>query len=154
MTKFDSLVQSILEAVDTTHQVGGEHWGEMKDDEGNSHYIYVKDVIDAANKTVKTEMAPTNRFEKPGVARPENAKEYAQKMKSGQWDWNKSGPIYGTLWQGKYGMFDGNHRLAAAQMAGLKEVPFKNIGNIADTAIANKKAGKPTNIGGVTVRTK
>lgn len=154
MSKFDALYNKLLEAVDTKHQVGGEHWGEMKDDEGNSHYIYVKDVIDAANKTVKTENAPTNKFEEPGVARPENVKKYAETMKSGQWDWNKSGPIYGTLWQGKYGMFDGNHRLAAARMAGLKTVPLKNVGNIIDTAIANKKQGKPTVIGGVTVRTK
>lgn len=152
--KFDNAIKQILEAVNTAHQVGGDHWGEMKDDEGNSHYVYVKDVIDAANKTVKTENVPTSKFEEPGVARPENAKKYAETMKSGQWDWNKSGPIYGTLWQGKYGMFDGNHRLAAAQMAGLKEVPFKNIDNIVNTAIANKRAGKPTVIGGVTVRTK
>ena len=154
MSKFDALYNKLLEAVDTKHQVGGEHWGEMKDDEGNSHYIYVKDVIDAANKTVKTENAPTNQFEEPGVARPENVKKYAETMKNGQWDWNKSGPIYGTLWQGKYGMFDGNHRLAAARMAGLKAVPLKNVGNIIDTAIANKKQGKPTVIGGITVRTK
>ena len=32
MSKFDSLVQSILEAVDTTHQVGGEHWGGLLKD--------------------------------------------------------------------------------------------------------------------------
>lgn len=152
--KFNILVEQILEAVDTEHKVGGDHWGEMKDDEGTSHYVYVKDVIDAANKTVKTETVPTSKFEEPGVARPENAKKYAETMKAGQWDWNKSGPIYGTYWQGKYGMFDGNHRLAAAKMAGLQQVPLKNVGNIIDTAIANKKTGKPTVIGGVTIRTK
>ena len=152
--KFDFLIKQILESIDTEHQVGGDHWGEMKDDDGNSNYVYVKDVIDAANKTVKTENVATSGFEKPGIAKPENVKKYAEDMKSNQWDWNKSGPIYGTIWQGKYGMFDGNHRLAAAQLAGLKQVPFKDVGNIIDTAIANKKTGNSTVIGGVKIRTK
>jgi hypothetical protein len=47
---FDNLVKRILESVDVSHQVGGEHWGEMKDSEGNSHYVYVKDVIKKAGK--------------------------------------------------------------------------------------------------------
>jgi len=152
--KFDNLIKALLESVDVSHQVGGEHWGEMKDSEGNSHYVYVKDVIDAANKTVKTEMVPTDKFDKPNTVKPENVKKYAELMKNNQWDWNKSGPIYGTLWQGRYGMFDGNHRLAAAQMAGLKQVPFKNIDNIINTAIKNKKAGKKTIIGSIEVKTK
>jgi len=154
MKTFDHLVKQILESIDTQHKVGGDHWGEMKDDEGNSNYVYVKDVIDAANKTVKTENVPTNKFEEPGIARPENVKKYAEDMRQGKWDWNKSGPIYGTLWQGKYGMFDGNHRLAAAKMAGLKEVPFKNVDNIINTAIKNFKAGKKTIIGGQEVKVK
>lgn len=152
--KFDLLIKQILENVNTEHQVGGDHWGEMKDDEGNSHYVYVKDIIDAANKTVKTENVPTDKFEKPGIAKPENVKKYAEDMNSNKWDWEKSGPIYGTLWQGKYGMFDGNHRLAAAKEAKLTSVPFKNVGDIIDTAIANKKSGKPTVIGGIKIRTK
>ena len=152
--KFDRLIEQILSEMDTGHKVGGEHWGEMKDDQGNSHYVYVKDVIDAANKTEKTINAPVNQFEEPGIAKPENVKKYAEVMKNNKWDWNQSGPIYGTIWQGKYGMFDGNHRLAAAKMAGLKEVPFKNVGAIIDTAIENKKQNKKTVIGGVEVRTK
>jgi hypothetical protein len=152
--KFDKLIRSILENIDTEHQVGGEHWGEMKDDDGESHYVYVKDIIDAANKTVKTENVNTSEFENPGIAKPENVKKYAEDMKSNRWDWNKSGPIYGTIWQGKYGMFDGNHRLAAAQLAGLKQVPFKNVGDIIDTAIADKKTRKSTVIGGINIRTK
>jgi len=152
--KFDKLVRLFLEGTDTEHKVGGDHWGEMKDDNGISHYVYVKDVIDAANKTVKTENVPTDKFEKPGIAKPENVKKYAEGMKTKIWDWNKSGPIYGTLWQGRYGMFDGNHRLAAAKAANLNSVPFKNVGSIIDTAIANKKSGKPTIIGGVKIRTK
>jgi len=149
-----SIYKPILEAVDTTHQVGGDHWGELKDDEGKSHYVYVKDVINAANKTIKTEMVPVSMFEEPGVAKPENAREYAEKMKKGEWDWEKSGPIYGTLWQGKYGMFDGNHRLAAAKLAKLDKVPVKDISSIIDKAIEDKKNNKPTLVGGVQIRTK
>ena len=152
--KFDLLVKIILEETDTTHVVGGEHWGEMKDNQGNSNYVYVKDVIDAANKTVKTQMISTDKFEKPGVAKPKNVKKYAKDMKNGNWDWDKSGPIYGTLWEGKYGMFDGNHRLAAAKLAGLKTVPFKNVGDIIDKAISSVKSKKPAVFGGVTVRAK
>jgi len=152
--KFNNLVKKILESVDVSHQVGGDHWGELKDHKGNSHYIYVKDVIDAADKTVKTEMIPTDKFDKPNTVKPENVKKYAELMKNNQWDWSKSGPIYGTLWQDKYGMFDGNHRLAAARMAGLGKVPFKNIDNIINTAIKNKKINKKTIIGGIEIKTK
>ena len=79
--KFDRLIEQILEGQDTEHKVGGEHWGEIKDDAGTSHYIYVKDVIDAANKTVRTENVPTDKFEKPGIAKPENVKKYAGKIR-------------------------------------------------------------------------
>jgi hypothetical protein len=151
--KFDQLVKSLLENVDT-HQVGGNHYGEIKDDGGNSYYVHVKDVINAANKTVKTEDILTKKFEKPGIAKPENVKKYAEDMKNDKWNWKKSGPIYGTIWKGKYGMFDGNHRLAAAREAGLETVPFKNVGDIIDTAVANQKNKKPTIVGGVTIRTK
>ena len=128
--------------------------GEFKDDDGNSNYVYVKDIIDAANKTVDTIKVPVSKFNKPGVAKEKNAKEYAEIMKRGEWDWDGGNPIYATLWEGKYGAFDGNHRLAAAIMAGVKEVPVKDVTKIIDTATANQKQGKETVIGGIKIRTK
>jgi len=152
--KFDTLVKNLIESVDTEHKVGGEHWAKMGDDEGNTNYVYVKDILDAADKTIKTKIVKTDKFNKPGIAKPKNVKKYADDMKNGNWDWEKSGPIYGDLWEGKYGAFDGNHRLAAAIEAGLEEVPFKNVGDIISKAISNKKRNKETIIGGVKIRVK
>jgi len=140
--------------INTNHKVGGKHWGGIGDDKGNTNYVYVKNVTDAADKTIKTEMIDTRKFNKPGIAKPKNVKKYAKDMIEGKWDWEKSGPIYGDYWKGKYGAFDGNHRLAAAIKAGLKKIPFKNVGDIISKAIKNKKAGKDTEIEGIKIGVK
>ena len=142
-------------------QVGGDHWGLVGD-----YNIYVKDVINAADKTVKAVNEPINKFQDPRVDRegnpkklrtPENAEKYKNTMLAGQWKWT---PVYCQFWEGKYDAYDGNHRIAAAIMANelkpdtVTHIPVREVGKIIDLAIQNFNQGKETEVGGIKIRIK
>ncbi len=56
----------------------------------------------------------------------DNVLQYVDDMKSGNWDWDLSGPIRVMERDGQWVSYD-NRRLMAAQQAGLSEVPFQVI---------------------------
>ena len=135
------------------NQVGGDHWGLV-----GEYNIYVKDVVNAADKTVKAVNEPIDKFIEPDNLRtPENAEKYAQTMLSGQWKWT---PVYCSLWEGKYYPYDGNHRVAAAFMANKQKpntvthIPVRDVQGIIDQSINNFEKGKETVIGGVKIQIK
>jgi len=145
--------QRILES-----DVGGNHWGPVTDDSGKTFHIYVKDVCNAADKTVKAVNEPIEKFETPTNLRDfKNVKKYKQLILNGQWKWT---PVYCQLYQGTYTAYDGNHRIAAALEANkvkpgiVKMIPVRDVAGIIDQTIANFKRGKKTVIGGVEIQIK
>lgn len=135
------------------NQVGGDHWGLVGD-----YNIYVKDVINAADKTVKAVSEPIEKFNRPTNLRtPENAENYAKKMLAGEWKWT---PVYCQHWNGMYDSYDGNHRVAAAFMANeqkpntVTHIPVIDVDGIINQTINNFKQGKETVVGGVKIRIK
>lgn len=52
--------------------------------------------------------------------------EYADDMLNGRWDWSRSGPLRVTEVNGRFVSYD-NRRLAAARLAGLREVPIQRV---------------------------
>jgi hypothetical protein len=117
--------------------------------------IYVKSVVDAADKTVKAVNEPIEKFNRPTNLRtPKNAENYKKQMLAGQWKWT---PVYCQFWENMYDAYDGNHRVAAAFMANdekpgtVTHIPVRDVSNIIDTAIKNFDAGRETTIGGVKI---
>jgi len=56
----------------------------------------------------------------------ENVVKYTEDMKSGNWDWSKSGPLKVMERDGQWVSYD-NRRLMAAQNAGLDSVPVQVV---------------------------
>jgi len=156
--KFDNLVQSLLENTDSSNQVGGNHWGPIQGSDGKTYNLYVKDVCNAADKTVKAINEPVEKFVPPtNLRQPENVEKYKQSILKGEWKWT---PVYCQLYQNKYYAYDGNHRIAAALEANkikpgiVKIIPVRDVANIIDQTIVNFKNNKKTIIGGVEVKIK
>ena len=96
-------------------------------------YIELSLVIKALEKAeerVEVEIVNIENFTSPVISRPNDIEAYCTIMKEGLWEWT---PLVATVWdwendKGKlYTLFDGNHRLAAAIKAEVKEIPIKNF---------------------------
>jgi len=111
----------------------GEHWIKIRDTE-----IWVKDIIDAITNestvTVSPHIFKRKVLDKQGVI----AK--AALMREGKWEWRK--PILSKqMHSGRPQIaIDGNHRIAAAILAGIDQVPVIWVDHIINEILADKRS--------------
>ena len=111
----------------------GEHWIKIRDTE-----IWVKDIIDAiTNETIVTvspHVFKRKVLDKQGVI----AK--AALMLEGKWEWRK--PIISKrIYPGQPLIaIDGNHRVAAAILAGIDQVPVIWVDHIINEVLEDKRS--------------
>jgi len=112
----------------------GEHWIKIRDTE-----IWVKDIIDAITNEPIVKVPP-HMFKKKKVHDESGVVKKAMLMKEGKWEWHK--PILSKrIYPGKPLIaIDGNHRIAAATLAGLKQVPVIWVDNILSEVLQNKRS--------------
>ena len=111
----------------------GEHWIKIRDTE-----IWVKDIIDAITNestvTVSPHIFKRKVLDKQGVI------EKATLMMLGKWEWRK--PILSKQIHPGHPVIaiDGNHRIAAAILAGIDQVPVIWVDHIIKEILEDKRS--------------
>ena len=118
----------------TTWKSGGQHWGQVGD-----HEFYIANVIKAAQNLPVVSISP-NEF-KPNINDQSTVDKHAAVMEAGDWDWDKEPILAQEAWVDDKGVhqppsaMDGNHRVAAAQQAGVKEIKVRWVDDLLEELI-------------------
>ena len=118
----------------TTWKSGGQHWGQVGD-----HEFYIGNVIKAAEKLPVASISP-NEF-KPNITDQSTVDKHAAVMEVGDWDWDREPILAQEAWVDDKGVqqppsaMDGNHRVAAAQQAGVKEIKVRWVDDLLEELI-------------------
>ena len=113
--------KQFYESNDTAWQSGGDHWGKVGDHEFDVSYV-----IQRAKDLPRVTINPNDI--KHEINDQATVDKHAEVMKSGKWDWNREPLLAQKEWIDDTGkkqpvtVMDGNHRVAAANQAGLSEV--------------------------------
>ena len=111
----------------------GEHWIKIRDTE-----IWVKDIIDAITNESTVTVSPSifkrKVLDKQGVITK------AALMREGKWEWHK--PILSKQFHPDHPLIaiDGNHRVAAAILAGINQVPVIWVDHIINEVLEDKRS--------------
>lgn len=124
----------IVDKDNTDWESGGDHWGEVGD-----HEFYIANVQKAA-QSLPTEPTSPDEF-KPKINDQSTVDKHAAVMKAGDWNWDKEPILAQKPWTDDKGKqqppsaMDGNHRVAAAQQAGVSEIKVKWVDELLDQII-------------------
>ena len=111
----------------------GEHWIKIRDTE-----IWVKDIINAITNEAAVTVSP--HIFKRNVLDERRVAAVAVLMREGKWEWHN--PILSKrIYPGRPSIaIDGNHRVAAAILAGIKEVPVIWVDHIINEVLEDKRS--------------
>ena len=111
----------------------GEHWIKIRDTE-----IWVKDIIDAITNESTVTVSP--HIFKRKVLNNQGVIAKAALMREGKWEWRK--PILSKqMHSGRPQIaIDGNHRIAAAILAGIDQVPVIWVDHIVSEILEGRRS--------------